>query len=142
MDCASVFRDGYIDSVTNGKRRGGMDQDVFRGDIVWTPADNLAPRFNHQNDTSPSTASPVVMDAMHRTFDDRTPCWVTPLIGTPGGVRPTEVLTFPRQALVEPMLRTGATSWRRYPGGCVGLWGDWLHGVGAEPSEDTKRTRG
>ena len=29
---------------------GGIDQKVFRGDIVWTPTDNLDFRFNYQND--------------------------------------------------------------------------------------------
>ena len=34
---ASMSRDGYIQSLTTGENGGGIDQQVFRGDIVWTP---------------------------------------------------------------------------------------------------------
>jgi iron complex outermembrane receptor protein len=60
---SSVYRDGYIDSVTNGKSYGGMDQDVYRGDIEWTPADNLNFRLTYTSDTS-YISEPKVQDAI------------------------------------------------------------------------------
>ena len=32
---ASLYRDGYITSLTTGENGGGIDQTVFRGDVVW-----------------------------------------------------------------------------------------------------------
>jgi iron complex outermembrane receptor protein len=63
---SSVFRNGYIDSVTNSQSYGGMDQDVFRGDILWTPADNLSFRLTHTSDESFIT-EPKVQDAIFPT---------------------------------------------------------------------------
>ena len=38
---ANLFRDGYIQSLTTGEDQGGIDQPVFRGDILWTPTERL-----------------------------------------------------------------------------------------------------
>src|SRR5690606_539407 len=37
---ASMSRDGYITSLTTGEKGGNIDQQVFRGDIVWDASDN------------------------------------------------------------------------------------------------------
>jgi iron complex outermembrane receptor protein len=64
---SSIYRDGYIDSVTNGQSYGGMDQDVFRGDIEWTPGDNLNFRLTYTTDES-FISEPKVQDAIFPTY--------------------------------------------------------------------------
>jgi iron complex outermembrane receptor protein len=64
---SSVYRDGYIDSVTNSQSYGGMDQDVFRGDIEWTPGDNLNFRLTYTTDES-FISEPKVQDAIFPTY--------------------------------------------------------------------------
>src|SRR5688572_32093275 len=46
---ANLYRDGYIESLTTGQKGGGVDQQVFRGDIVWDATENLDFRFNYQS---------------------------------------------------------------------------------------------
>ena len=72
---ADMSRDGYIHSQTTGENGGGIDQQVFRGDIVFDATDNLDFRLNYQNDKSEFT-EPRVQDAMFRTYDDSNPNWV------------------------------------------------------------------
>ena len=64
----SFFRDGYITSQTTGEKHGGIDQTVFRGDIVWNASDKLDFRFNYQDNESEFT-EPRVQDAIYDTFD-------------------------------------------------------------------------
>ncbi len=46
----SYNNDGWVDSVITGLSGGAMDSEMFRGDIVWTPTDNLRLRLIHQED--------------------------------------------------------------------------------------------
>ena len=64
---ASLSRDGYIHSLTTDQNNGGIDQTVFRGDIVWRPTDKLDFRFNYQNNGSEFT-EPRVQDAIYPTY--------------------------------------------------------------------------
>ena len=77
---SSVFRDGYIDSVTNGKSYGGMDQDVYRGDIDWTPTEKLNFRLTYTSSTS-LISEPKVQDAIFPTYAIPGPDGV---LGAPG----------------------------------------------------------
>jgi iron complex outermembrane receptor protein len=83
---SSVYRDGYIDSVSNGKSYGGMDQDVYRGDIEWTPTDNLNFRLTYTSDTSLIT-EPKVQDAIFPTYAIPGPDGV---LGAPGSTCATD----------------------------------------------------
>jgi iron complex outermembrane receptor protein len=44
---ADMNRDGYINSLTTGKKGGGIDQSNLRGDILWTPSENLEIRAQY-----------------------------------------------------------------------------------------------
>ena len=126
---SSVYRDGYIDSVTNGKSYGGMDQDVFRGDIEWTPADNLSFRLTYTTDES-FISEPKVQDAIF-------PVHVVPgpdgVITGPGGddVQNWGVLMRDFYGLAiqtNPSRYPGARAFTPenyvsgYPGGRIGEW--------------------
>jgi iron complex outermembrane receptor protein len=47
---ASLYRDGFIEGLTVSQDFGMLDQEVFRGDVLWTPSDNLSVRFAHSED--------------------------------------------------------------------------------------------
>jgi iron complex outermembrane receptor protein len=44
---ASLYRDGYIQSLNLDQKNGGIDQQVYRGDIEWTPSDALNMRLTY-----------------------------------------------------------------------------------------------
>lgn len=46
----SYEQDGWVKSLTTGVNAGWQDSEVFRGDILWTPTDNLSFRLIHQED--------------------------------------------------------------------------------------------
>lgn len=115
---ASMNRDGYIRSLTTDQRGGGIDQEVFRGDIVWNATDNLDFRFNYMNDSSTFT-EPRVMDAMFRTFDDSNERWVKNLLGVPEFYTyvGSDFLGNPVEPMYDPLNQVAG-----YPGGRVGKW--------------------
>jgi iron complex outermembrane receptor protein len=113
---ASLNRDGYVYSLTTGEYGGGIEQEVFRGDIVWNPTEKLDFRFNYQTDES-SFIEPRVQDAMFRTYDDPAPTWVKSIIGLPEMY--TYVGTDYRGNPVEPFL-VPANQQAGFPGGRVG----------------------
>src|SRR5688572_4774201 len=115
---ADMSRDGYITSLTTGENGGGIDQQVFRGDIVFDATDNLDFRLNYQNDKSEFT-EPRVQDAMFRTYDDSNPNWVKSIIGLPEVY--TLVGTDYRGNPVEPFF-VPANQVAGFPGGRVGEW--------------------
>jgi iron complex outermembrane recepter protein len=43
-------QDGWVKSLTTGNKDGNMDSRVIRGDVLFTPTDNLSFRFIHQQD--------------------------------------------------------------------------------------------
>jgi iron complex outermembrane recepter protein len=79
---ANLQRDGYIQSLTTGEKGGGIDQQVYRGDVVWDPTEKLSFRFDYQSDHS-VWIEPRVQDAMFRTYDDPAPSWAKHLVGLP-----------------------------------------------------------
>jgi iron complex outermembrane receptor protein len=113
---ASLNRDGYVDSITTGESHGGIDQDVFRADIVIDATDNVDFRINYHNDESTFT-EPRVQDAIFRTFDDPAPGWVKSIIGLPEMY--TYVGTDYLGRAVEPFL-VPANQVAGFPGGRVG----------------------
>lgn len=115
---ASLFRDGYIQSITTGENGGGIDQQVLRGDIVWDPTDNLSVRFNYQS-TDTSFTEPRVQDAIFRTFDDPAPAWAKSIIGLPEMY--TLVGTNYLGQPVEPFF-SSINQVAGFPGGRVGQW--------------------
>ncbi|HEY3519099.1 MAG TPA: TonB-dependent receptor [Gammaproteobacteria bacterium] len=115
---AQLSRDGYITSLTTGENGGYIDQETFRGDIVWDASENLSFRFNYQSDESEFT-EPRVQDAMFRTYDDSNPNWVKSIIGLPEMY--TYVGTDYRGNPVEPFF-VPANQVAGFPGGKVGEW--------------------
>jgi iron complex outermembrane receptor protein len=115
---ASMSRDGYIYSLTTGENGGGIDQQVYRGDIVWDPTDTFSLRFNYQTQESTFT-EPRVQDAMFRTYDDPAPAWGKSILGLP------EMYTYVGQDFrgnpVQPFFNP-VNQQAGYPGGLVGKW--------------------
>jgi len=46
----SYDQDGWVKSLVTGINGGYMNSEMFRGDILWTPTDNLSFRLIHQED--------------------------------------------------------------------------------------------
>jgi iron complex outermembrane receptor protein len=115
---ANLSRGGYITSLTTGEEGGAIDQQVYRGDIVWTPTDKLSIRFNYQDDKS-QFLEPRVQDLMARTYDDPNPNWTKSIIGLPEMY--TYVGTDFRGNPVEPFYNP-VNQVAGYPGGKVGKW--------------------
>jgi outer membrane receptor protein involved in Fe transport len=115
---ANLFRDGYIKSLTTGQKGGGVDQQVYRGDVLWTPTEKLNFRFNYQSDSS-SFVEPRIQDAMFRTYDDPAPAWGKSIIGLPEMY--TYVGTDYQGKAVEPFFNP-VNQVAGYPGGKVGQW--------------------
>jgi iron complex outermembrane recepter protein len=113
---ASLNRDGYVDSLTTGEPGGGIDQDVFRADVVIDATENVDFRFNFHKDESTFT-EPRVQDAIFRTFDDPAPGWVKSIIGLPEMY--TYVGTDVQGRPVEPFL-SSINQVAGFPGGRVG----------------------
>lgn len=42
---AQLYRDGFITSLTTGRKFGDIDDRLFRGDFLWTPSEDVAFRF-------------------------------------------------------------------------------------------------
>ena len=42
---AQLYRDGFITSKTTGRKFGDIDDRLFRGDLLWTPSDDVTFRF-------------------------------------------------------------------------------------------------
>jgi iron complex outermembrane receptor protein len=115
---ANLSRGGYITSLTTGEQGGQVDQQVYRGDVVWSPTDKLSIRFNYQDDKS-QFIEPRVQDLMARTYDDSNPNWTKSIIGLPEMY--TYVGTDYRGNAVEPFLNS-VNQVAGYPGGKVGKW--------------------
>jgi len=115
---ANLFRDGYIESLTTGQKGGNVDQQVYRGDVIWSPTEKLSFRFNYQSDSS-EFIEPRIQDAMFRTYDDPAPAWGKSIIGLPEMY--TLVGTDYQGKAVEPFFNP-ANQVAGYPGGKVGKW--------------------
>jgi iron complex outermembrane recepter protein len=124
---SSVYRDGFIHSITNDQNYGGMDQDVFRGDILWTPADKLSFRLTHTSDEA-FTTEPKVQDAIFPTHVIPGPDGI---VGTADDVQNWGVLMRDFYGLAietNPGRYPGALAFTPenfvsgYPGGRVGKW--------------------
>ncbi len=63
---ASFYRDGYIQDLTVNQKNGGIDQQVYRGDMLWTPTDKLSLRFQYATDNSMFT-EPRIQDGIFNT---------------------------------------------------------------------------
>jgi outer membrane receptor protein involved in Fe transport len=56
---ASYDKDGYVESVTTGQKHGELENQTVRGDILWTPTDQLSVRFIQQQDNQQQTTAGV-----------------------------------------------------------------------------------
>lgn len=54
---ASYKKDGYVKSVTTGIAHGLLENEAFRGDLLWTPIDSLRLRLIHQTDDQVNTTA-------------------------------------------------------------------------------------
>jgi iron complex outermembrane receptor protein len=105
---ASLYRDGYIQNLTTGDKDGGVDQSVFRGDILWNASDRLSLRFNYLRNDNVFT-EPKVVDAIFRTYGDpgiRDVIGLPEFYGTVPGLQPYSQLN----------------NQSGFPGGLVGQW--------------------
>jgi len=103
---ASLFRDGYIHDLTTGDNNGGLDEKVYRGDILWSPTENLQWRFIYSSDNNRFT-EPRIQDAVFPgTFAQA---------GAAVGV-----IDLYAAAGAAPF--TAVTQTAGYPGGQVGEW--------------------
>jgi iron complex outermembrane receptor protein len=48
---SSLYRDGFIEGLTVAQDFGMLDQDVYRGDMLWTPSDRFSMRFTYSDDS-------------------------------------------------------------------------------------------
>ncbi len=105
---ASLYRDGYIQNQTTGDKDGGVDQSVFRGDLLWNASDTLSLRFNYLRNDNVFT-EPKVVDAIFRTYGDP-------------GIR--DVIGLPEFYGTVPGLEpySPANNQAGFPGGRVGQW--------------------
>ena len=99
---ADLNRDGYISDLTTGGKGGNIDETDIRGDIVWTPTDNLDIRTQFGHKESQFT-EPRIQDAV----------W-------------SSTILFPTNA---PLMYTAAglpytqdSQMAGWPGGTVGKW--------------------
>jgi iron complex outermembrane recepter protein len=99
---SSLERDGYLNNQQFDQKNGSLDQDVFRGDILWTPTDRLDARFiynkNENSFTEPRVQDAIFLDAV---------------------VFPTNIIQL-YTAAGAPI--TNQTQTSGFPGGDVGLW--------------------
>ena len=114
---ASLYRDGYIQNLTTGEKDGGVDQSVFRGDVLVNASDALTVRFNYLYNKNIFT-EPKVIDAIFRTFGDpgiRDVIGLSEFYGTVPGLEPIN------QVVIRPFLATARSGVKRpWP---VSAWG-------------------
>jgi iron complex outermembrane receptor protein len=124
---SSQKRDGFIQSLSVDREYGESDQQVFRGDILWTPSDRLSVRVVHSQDDLKLT-EPRIQDAI---FDTGVIPGPDGVLGTPDDVQNWGVLMkdFYRLAIEQnpdaypgflPYTPENYTS--GYPGGRIGRW--------------------
>ena len=130
---ASMYRDGYISGIETSLNYGQIDQEVYRGDILWTPSDRVSVRLTHSTDENFMT-EPRIQDAI---FDTGVIPGPDGVVGTGDDIQNWGVLMkdFYRLAIETDNLRAPAD--RRYtdylpytpenftsgyPGGRVGKW--------------------
>ena len=123
---SNQYRGGYIQGLTVDHQFGDLDQSVYRGDLVWTPSDNVDIRLVHSEEESWHT-EPRIQNGI----------WDTALIPGPGApVPPVQTWgVIPAQfygLAVEGAAKRGVTLdidpftaenfQAGYPGGKVGWW--------------------
>jgi iron complex outermembrane receptor protein len=102
---ASLYRDGYIQDLTVNQKTGGIDQQVFSGDMLWTPSDKLSFRWQYSTNRSQFT-EPRVQDGIFNTAAQQ-------------GLN-ILIRDFYGLAGAEPFDNQHMTA--GYPGGIVGKW--------------------
>jgi len=105
---ANLNRDGFVHDINTGKNNGGIDQQIFHGDMLWTPTDRITWRFNYQTDRNSFTEPRLEDGVFHGTLA---------LAGQGIGS-----IDFYGLAGLEPF--TAATQVSGYPGGVVCQWCD------------------
>jgi iron complex outermembrane receptor protein len=124
---SSLYRNGYIQSLSVDQDFGGSDQEVFRGDMVWTPVDNLSIRLTYTTDENLIT-EPKVQDAIYPTYAIPGPDGIQ---GTADDVQNWGVLMRDFYGLAletNPTAYPGALAFTPenmvsgFPGGSVGKW--------------------
>ena len=111
---ASMSRDGYIQSLTVDRKYGGLDDEVLRGDLLWTPTDRLSFRFNYQSNNSTTSEARVqsaVFPSLSQTFG---------IGAAPGSVRLAAGIIQLYTIAGQPI--TAQTEQAGFPGGQVGKW--------------------
>jgi len=124
---SSLYRDGFIDSLSTDQNYGLSDQDVLRADIMWTPTDSLQFRLTHTDDDL-ALNEPRIQDAI---FDTRVIPGPDKIVGTADDVQNWGVLMRDFYALAietNPDRYAGRLPYTPenftsgFPGGRVGKW--------------------
>jgi iron complex outermembrane receptor protein len=102
---ASLYRDGYIQGLTLDQKFGQIDQTVFRGDMLWTPADNVSFRLTYSQDTN-SMTEPRAQDGIFDTAAQQGQ-----------GILVSEFYALAGAEPFDPMNTQAG-----FPGGAVGKW--------------------
>jgi iron complex outermembrane receptor protein len=124
---SNLSRDGYIQSLSIDRKYGESDQQVFRGDILWTPRANWSVRLTHSADELELT-EPRIQDAI---FDTRVVPGPDLIVGTADDVQNWGVLMKDFYGLAiatNPAAYPGFLPYTAqnftsgFPGGRVGKW--------------------
>lgn len=108
---ASYDKDGYIHSIVNGKNYGALNNDLFRGDLLWTPTDDFSARFIYSKDDQVQSTARVQTYIDH-LVPNRALGWQVGL---------AEAYDIAAKAIGHPGFNSLATV-SGYPGGRVGQW--------------------
>ncbi|MGD8810032.1 MAG: TonB-dependent receptor [Gammaproteobacteria bacterium] len=121
---SSLYRDGFIEGLTVAQDFGELDQEVYRGDILWTPTDSLSMRVTYSDDDLIMN-EPRIQDGIFDTANTDHQNW---------GVIPAQFYGLAVEgALLRPASEGGPVDLgidaftpenfqAGYPGGKVGKW--------------------
>ena len=62
---ASLYRDGYVKSLTIDRDYGSLENEVARGDLVWEPTDRFAARLIYERSQQRSNGQPRVIEGVY-----------------------------------------------------------------------------
>ncbi len=59
---ADLYRDGYVESVTVDRRYGSIDNEIVRGDVLWSPSDRFDLRVIYERNEFVSNGQPRLIE--------------------------------------------------------------------------------
>ncbi|WP_428098605.1 TonB-dependent receptor [Candidatus Rariloculus sp.] len=123
---SSLYRGGYIQGLTIDHQFGDIDQNVYRGDMVWTPSDTVDIRLTHSEDEVWFT-EPRIQNGIWDTAHIPGPGGDVPAVQT-WGVIPAQFYGLAGEGAAKRGVDLGLDPFDAehfeagYPGGVVGQW--------------------